>query len=472
MIEEIKNKLKNDINCILTPEELKVLYEIDSDHLDLELNELRNTRNNFYNDLIQIFSPKAVAQTEKDITEDTVVLIDNLYFDGTQPTYNLRYAYGNIIVDDDNYRKLENLERVYKDINLTDIDKDSIIDGLDNLEYVNRLQLSATIRNTITLPYTLYLTIRGVVSDVTLKRIPNLPSSLKKLEVDDFVERLDKNYLPEGLKELDVSYFCELRGDEFPSSLEKLSFNINASDKVDIKNLSLSVKELKLFSIDESKIKDLDYMFRNMKNLENLFIKDANIMNCRLPEGLKKLELEGGSLTLDNVSIPKSLEELLVPFAYNIDINNTMMDLPNLKLLSVGEYIDLKIFKLPEKIDYVSITNSFLPTSLLNVDLEFLIKYKGIRMPEHIWNLYRAGVRYIERLVVLSDLQSAFSEDELIPKSGFMSFNLNEVTIKRNSKNIIEDIDSIIKQIDEEKEEEFDKKKTKVLFKNNIIGIV
>ena len=155
MIEEIKSKLNNNINCDLSDYELKLLYAMDND-IDYQLFEYIVRRVNYYEDCCKIFGSEHVASTPSSITEDTICYVGDLSIYKKLPTYNLKYIYGDLDYRLDKVYNLENLELIIQDADFSDLisacgleslqyihesaNFKSLIsaEGLDNLQYIGR----------------------------------------------------------------------------------------------------------------------------------------------------------------------------------------------------------------------------------------------------------------------------------------------------------------------------------------------
>ena len=134
MQEQLINKLNDDINCDLSKEEIKLLYS--NDIFDnKELYELGKKRNKAYEDLCKIYNPNLIACTPEEINENTNIYIGNLEINNNYPTYNLKYVYGDLYIEDlDNHMYLENLAKVYGIIN---IKGDDLFSHKDYIEFIN-----------------------------------------------------------------------------------------------------------------------------------------------------------------------------------------------------------------------------------------------------------------------------------------------------------------------------------------------
>lgn len=92
MLDDIKNKVKNDPFCELSIDEL------------IELNKLDD-----YNEYVKIFGKKFVAQSPEEITIDIICYVGNLVINDILPTYNLKYIFGGLEYRLDKIHNLENL---------------------------------------------------------------------------------------------------------------------------------------------------------------------------------------------------------------------------------------------------------------------------------------------------------------------------------------------------------------------------
>ena len=150
MVEEIINKLKNNINYDLSIDELKILYEIDG-LTNIEFSLYRNRRNN-YKDFCKIFGKEFVARTSSDIDENTICFVGDLFIQKILPTYNLKYIYGSLIYSLKLFYNLENLEIIYNSFSADNINKKERLENLtrvygikiDNIEEVAFNQFSIT----------------------------------------------------------------------------------------------------------------------------------------------------------------------------------------------------------------------------------------------------------------------------------------------------------------------------------------
>lgn len=153
MLNDLINKLQNDINCELSDYELKLLYDsyynnyayfINMYGLELGCNnyklvyDLRNKRNK-YQDLIRLFGKKHVACNKEEINIDTICYLGNLDYDEILPTYNLRYIYGELYY---HLNKIYNLENLLFILNTAYLDNLDEIDGIDSLEYVKGFHIN------------------------------------------------------------------------------------------------------------------------------------------------------------------------------------------------------------------------------------------------------------------------------------------------------------------------------------------
>ena len=132
MIEELINQLSNNIHCHLSKEQVKMLYGI-SYIINYELVKLSKERDMYMNDLSLIFDKKYIVNHIEDIDENTICYIGDLTIEKELPTYNLRYVYGDIFIDY-NLSKLDNLEKVYGNIYVYNVDNNKELDKLSNLD--------------------------------------------------------------------------------------------------------------------------------------------------------------------------------------------------------------------------------------------------------------------------------------------------------------------------------------------------
>ena len=136
MIEKIINKLNDNINCELSKEEIKLLYSIDFFD-NKELYELEKKRNKAYEDLCKIYSLNLIACTPEEINENTNIYIGNLEINSNYPTYNLKYVYGDLYIEDlDNPIHFDNLEKVY---GIITIKGEDLFSHKDFIELINNI---------------------------------------------------------------------------------------------------------------------------------------------------------------------------------------------------------------------------------------------------------------------------------------------------------------------------------------------
>ena len=69
-MKKLYDKLKENINCELTNDEIELLYSADRIN-NRELVLLRDERNNYYNDLLKIYDKDKIATKKSEITEKT-----------------------------------------------------------------------------------------------------------------------------------------------------------------------------------------------------------------------------------------------------------------------------------------------------------------------------------------------------------------------------------------------------------------
>lgn len=217
MIDKVLNKLRKDLNCDLTIEELRILYELD--YLCEELRMYRDNREHkvHYNDFCKLFGSSFVACNPNEINQNTICYLGGLFVVDPLPTYNLKYIYGTLLYVSKKLANLENLEIVYLDAMINFIDK---YEGLDNLKMVgNFLELNYIQEGDLSdIEYVKSL---GLANVETLKNI-KFPSSVerlyfKRLESSDYFE------IPNKLKYISIPK--ELYPMNLPDNIEQSSYN-------------------------------------------------------------------------------------------------------------------------------------------------------------------------------------------------------------------------------------------------------
>lgn len=217
MIDKVLNKLRKNLNCDLTIEELRILYELD--YLCEELRIYRDNRDHkvHYNDFCKLFGASHVACTPNEINEDTICYLGGLFVVDPIPTYNLKYIYGTLLYASKKLANLENLEIVYLDAMINFIDK---YEGLDNLKMVgNFLELN-------------YIQ-EGDLSDIEYVKSLGLANvhTLKNIKFPNSVERVYLNKLesseyfdtPNNLKYISIPK--ELYPMNLPNEIEQDAYN-------------------------------------------------------------------------------------------------------------------------------------------------------------------------------------------------------------------------------------------------------
>lgn len=173
MIEEIRRKLKDNYDCNLSIEELKVLYGIDYPIIK-DLNIYRWKRNKCI-DFNKMFDKKYIANNKNEIDENTICYTGNeLEINEILPTYNLKYICGYLLYRLDTIYNLENLEIVYSDILFSNIKEFNCMDNLrcvmntlsfynctkidlSNLEYIHNLSLGPLLKDANNVSFPLYV---------------------------------------------------------------------------------------------------------------------------------------------------------------------------------------------------------------------------------------------------------------------------------------------------------------------------
>ena len=119
MIDEIKNKVKNN------------------PFYDLSIAELIELSNLDYYDLVEIFGKKYIARDPEDITLDTICYVGDLYVDNILPICNLKYIFGSLYYTLDKLYYLENICFVSNNTFLeNDSDSETLFNLVNNYEYM------------------------------------------------------------------------------------------------------------------------------------------------------------------------------------------------------------------------------------------------------------------------------------------------------------------------------------------------
>lgn len=213
MLDEIKKKLNDDINCRLDIRELKILYEIDDKLLE-NIDEYRNLRNN-YEDLCTLFGKEHIATSINDINENTICFVGNLEINKELPTYNLRYIYGSLNYNLFEVTNLENLEIIYGSASFLPLMN---YEGLENLKIVTD-SLFFSILESIdlsTIDYVKYLN-TGTFSMTIDTSTVSFPKIVEQLYIP-FVNNVKNVRLPQGLKCINVLTLDSIRGLRLSSS--------------------------------------------------------------------------------------------------------------------------------------------------------------------------------------------------------------------------------------------------------------
>lgn len=266
MLNTIIEKLKDNPRCVLTIDELKILYEINY-NFDMDLSDYRRNRNN-YEDFVKMFGYDRVAKKKEDINVNTIAFVgDSLIIDTKLPTYNLKYVYAKLGYELDTLYNLENLEilyfkcyfmifkfdgleslrRIFHTVNFVKLNGEN---DLSSIERVDNLRLKSLRDATdFILPQNVHaLCLYGE----TLKNAKNLrlPDSLDSLFVMDNVNILRDLKIP---KNTTVWYDMRVIDDETVKKIVNSSTNDlkQVDDNTNIENETCGIKK-KIMSIFNS----------------------------------------------------------------------------------------------------------------------------------------------------------------------------------------------------------------------------
>lgn len=219
MLKDICKKMEIDPKCELTKEELNVLYEFDN-YLG-NLDEYRNKRNN-YLDFCKMFGQSYVAQALKEINENTIAYVGNLYIDEVLPTYNLRYVCGDIVYYLETIENFENLEMVYGDAYF---DKISKYNGMENLRKITG-RLSLYHMNKENDLSTIDYVSKLYISDLENAKGFILPQHLNKLFLlnKHNLGNAELLELSDNLKDIFIDNIESIRGLNIPKTVKIHSF--------------------------------------------------------------------------------------------------------------------------------------------------------------------------------------------------------------------------------------------------------
>ena len=348
MLEELIKKMKKDIRCELTIEEIKLLYGIDNEFNDTFIHCL--IYRNAYNDLLKIFKKNQIAQTREEITENTIVFLGGLVIDKVLPTYNLKYIYGELLYTLDEIYNLENLELVVGDLTIPNIKEYVGLDNLSNvsgtielseknnnldfsnIDFVPNFKLSNyDDKNNIVFPEY----VKSIeINSLDVKNKTNLPDNLKHLTINN-VKNLSGFKCPSNLKYLNIILYDLYKRERFASILNTYGEFMGISpDELDIDNPKI-IKDLKL----NDNLEELELFIDKLSNFKlpnnlvslNLPITEE-INNIVLPITLKRLYLSKIE-DISNLVLPDNLEELHIPCVKSLkDIKMPS----NLKVLDIG----------------------------------------------------------------------------------------------------------------------------------------
>ena len=378
MLEELIKKMKKDIRCELTIEEIKLLYGIDNEFNDTFIHCL--IYRNAYNDLLKIFKKNQIAQTREEITENTIVFLGGLVIDKVLPTYNLKYIYGELLYTLDEIYNLENLELVVGDLTIPNIKEYVGLDNLSNvsgtielseknnnldfsnIDFVPNFKLSNyDDKNNIVFPEY----VKSIeINSLDVKNKTNLPDNLKHLTINN-VKNLSGFKCPSNLKYLNIILYDLYKRERFASILNTYGEFMGISpDELDIDNPKI-IKDLKL----NDNLEELELFIDKLSNFKlpnnlvslNLPITEE-INNIVLPITLKRLYLSKIE-DISNLVLPDNLEELHIPCVKSLkDIkmpsNLKVLDIGNESVLNCIDINDnIRIYLNGEKINKEDIKN-------------------------------------------------------------------------------------------------------------------
>lgn len=216
MYSEIIEKLYRNLNCDLSTEELKILYEIDETGSNyLQYYRLFRNRETIYNDFVKIFGEEYVEYDVNNITEKTIAYIPLTKFPDFRidkndyPTYNLKFIYSNCTYIPLEYKyisKLENLEIIYGDLNIGFVCN---IDGLENLRKITGtfyLEYSYDPLDLSNIDYVNTLILRWPLLPMKRVNAKNIifPKCAEYLTFKDNIKKYNSFKLPNGLKNIFV----------------------------------------------------------------------------------------------------------------------------------------------------------------------------------------------------------------------------------------------------------------------------
>lgn len=246
MLKEIKRKIRNDNDCDLSIEELKILYEIDF-NINEPLEEYREKRNN-YLDFCKMFGLSHVARTPQEINVETIAYIGNLYTERELPTYNLRYLYGQLIYYSKQIKNLENLEIVYNNNLDWAVKFDSLekYEGLDNLRIVSKLYFEFLYGDIdmSSIEYVETLQVNNLFDVFNIR----WPQKIDNVHFDDLTSISSNFQFPNNLEGLYLRNLKEIYDLKFPDNIKIL----NLSNLQTFENLELpaNLKTLYIPSLD------------------------------------------------------------------------------------------------------------------------------------------------------------------------------------------------------------------------------
>lgn len=364
MLEELVNKLEKDIYCELSKEEIKLLYGIDC-KFDDRFKYCLSYRN-IYEDLLKVFDKKLIAKTQKDINENTVVCLSNVCIDEVLPTYNLKYIFGNLTYLMSDFRNLENLEVIYGNLELKELNS---FDGLYNLrDILDFIEFYNSSKNNLDLSdieFEANIQFWGFPKNGVI-----FPNKVKSISFEHFIIQ-NKCKLPDELEYLRISDVDNLKNLEFPNNLKYLYLHLDDiyNKKKRIADILNTFGEYMGISADEIDI-DIQSDIEDLKfndSLQNLELYIENIKGINFPKKLKVLNLPI-TKRIDNIELPDTLKELSIP---KVECISNIVLPDGLERLLIHNVDTLDNVKLPSNLKVIDVANLSI---LKNIELKDDIK--------------------------------------------------------------------------------------------------
>lgn len=326
MLESLENKLKENINCELTIEELKALYESNDETL-IDYIEKRDK----YSDLCKIYGKKSIARTKEEITEDTICYIGNLDINEKLPTYNLKFIYGDLSYAFDEVYNLENLEKIHGNAYFNHIVD---AEGLENLRLINGAADFNELKNAEGLS-----SLEKIMGSVIFKSLISA-EGLDNLNFIGGFAHFDNLKSAKGLENLSCiggsAYFDNLKSADGLNNLEKINddaYFIALKSAKGLDNLKYIGKDAQFYQLEYIKEDELN----QLQTIGN----SACFQMAKRIDGLKKLHFIGEDAyfkTLENGSGLENLESINGD-AHFESLKNASL-LQNLKLIKKDAYFN------------------------------------------------------------------------------------------------------------------------------------